>query len=114
MGEAARRGILVMLGNAEAQVRGGRRFQADEIVFDLAGSTRRRRTSRERASSTRSRPNDDGEQTVAVRVNAIDTMWAHRGLVDVLERVREFVDCIVVPDVSAPGDLEFVDTRWSA
>jgi citrate lyase subunit beta/citryl-CoA lyase len=36
-------------------------------------------------------------------------MWAYRDVVDVVERVGDFVDCITVPSVRSPGDVEFVD-----
>jgi len=37
-------------------------------------------------------------------------MWAYRDLVDIVERAGEFLDGIVVPRVTAPSDVEFVDT----
>jgi citrate lyase subunit beta / citryl-CoA lyase len=44
-----------------------------------------------------------------VRINAIDTRWAYRDVIEVVEAAGEHIDCIMIPKVQAPGEVEFVD-----
>jgi len=95
--------------NRPRQIAGAARFPADELIFDLAGVARDEKDTARAGIAEALQTSDQGEQIVSVRINAIATMWAYRDVVDVVERAGEFVDCIVVPDVMAPGDVEFVD-----
>jgi len=104
-----RRSGLLVPANQPKQVMGAGRFPADEVIFDLAGAGRDEKDTARAGVAEALQTTDYGEQIVSVRINAIDTMWAYRDVIDVVERAGEFVDCIVVPDVLAPGDIEFVD-----
>jgi citrate lyase beta subunit len=101
-------GLLVPASQPK-QVTGAGRFPADELIFDLAGVARDQKDTARAGVADALQTSDYGERIISVRVNAIDTMWAYRDVVDVVERAGEFVDCIVLPDVMAPGDIEFVD-----
>lgn len=89
---------------------GASRFEADQVVFDLADLDPSRKDVARAGVIEALRSNDYGEALVGVRINPIDSMWAYRDVVDVVEQVGEFVDGVVVPRVSSPGDVEFVDT----
>jgi citrate lyase subunit beta / citryl-CoA lyase len=105
-----RRSCLVVPGNAEAQLRGAARFPADELIIDLADSVQASQKDTARAAVIEAlEAQTYGEQTISVRINAIETMWAYRDVVDLVERVGEFVDCIVIAGVQGPADVEFVD-----
>jgi citrate lyase beta subunit len=53
---------------------------------------------------------DFGRRTRVVRINAVDTQFAYRDLVDVLESAGDRVDLIMLPKAGAARDVEFVDT----
>jgi citrate lyase subunit beta/citryl-CoA lyase len=48
-----------------------------------------------------------------VRMNGLDTPYAYRDLVDVIEAVGDRVDLVMVPKVDSPGDLSFVEILLS-
>lgn len=48
--------------------------------------------------------------TVSVRINALDTHWCYRDVVEVVERAGHRVDALLVPKVNRASDLQFVAT----
>ena len=48
--------------------------------------------------------------SVSVRINGLDTRWCYRDVIDVVEQAGECLDMLLVPKVSRPADVEFVDT----
>jgi len=48
-------------------------------------------------------------KTVTVRINALDTPFAYRDLLEVAEQAGHIVDAIVMPKVNQPGDVFFAD-----
>jgi malyl-CoA/(S)-citramalyl-CoA lyase len=48
-------------------------------------------------------------KTVTVRINALDTPFAYRDLLEVAEQAGHIVDAIVLPKVNQPGDVFFAD-----
>lgn len=48
------------------------------------------------------------DKTVTVRCNALDTPFAYRDLLDVVENAGQVLDAVVVPKVNHPGDIHFV------
>ncbi|HEY8173021.1 MAG TPA: CoA ester lyase, partial [Dehalococcoidia bacterium] len=53
---------------------------------------------------------DWGSKTRAVRINSVDTIWAHDDVIDVVTKAGAFLDIIIVPKVKAPRDVWFVET----
>jgi citrate lyase beta subunit len=104
-----RRSCLLVPGNAPGQLKGAGRFPADELILNLAGTDRSEKDTARAAIIETLSSHAYGEPIVTVRVNAIDTMWAYRDVVDVVERAGDFVDCITIPSVRSPSDVEFVD-----
>jgi malyl-CoA/(S)-citramalyl-CoA lyase len=51
--------------------------------------------------------------SVSVRINGLDTHWCYRDVVDVVEQAGQWVDTIVIPKVSGPGDVHLVATLLS-
>ncbi len=47
---------------------------------------------------------------VSVRINGLDTHWAYRDVVDVVEQAGEYLDLLLIPKVGRPSDIEFVAT----
>jgi citrate lyase subunit beta/citryl-CoA lyase len=97
-------------GNVPKMLRKAPGLPADEILFDLEDSVPAAQKAAARAAVVDAlRSGDWGEQTLAVRINAVDTHWAYRDLIEVVEGAGELLDCVIVPKVQAPGDVEFVD-----
>ncbi len=48
-------------------------------------------------------------KTICVRINAIDTQYMYRDLVDVVEHAGHRLDVVLVPKVGVPGDVYLVD-----
>lgn len=106
----SRASSLVTAGDVTGQLRTAARTGARCVVLDLAGLPPDRRDTARAEVITALETVDYTESLVTVRVNPIATMWAYRDIVDVVERVGEFVDCIAVAETTSPGDIEFVDT----
>jgi malyl-CoA/(S)-citramalyl-CoA lyase len=51
---------------------------------------------------------DWGDKTVAVRINALDTPWAHRDIIDIVS-AAERLDLILLPKAGSAFDVAFVD-----
>ena len=52
-------------------------------------------------------PGDGG--SVSVRVNAIDTHWMYRDLIDVVEQAGDRLDSVVLPKAAVAADVHLVD-----
>jgi citrate lyase subunit beta/citryl-CoA lyase len=52
---------------------------------------------------------DFGARTRLLRINGLDTPWAYRDLVDVIEAAGDRVDLVMLPKASGPRDVVFVD-----
>jgi citrate lyase beta subunit len=52
---------------------------------------------------------DFGHRARIVRINAVDTSYAYRDLVDVIEGAGDRVDLVMLPKASAARDVVFVD-----
>ena len=53
---------------------------------------------------------DFGGRRRIVRINAVETHFAYRDLVDVVEGAGDRVDAVMVPKVASAREVEFVDT----
>jgi malyl-CoA/(S)-citramalyl-CoA lyase len=51
--------------------------------------------------------------SVSVRINAVDTHWCYRDIIDIVEQTGNTLDTLLVPMVSKPTHLEFVATLLS-
>src|SRR5207245_2926419 len=56
---------------------------------------------------------DWGRKVRAVRINAIDTIWALDDIVDVVLQAGITLDVIIIPKVKAARDIWFVETMLS-
>src|SRR5690606_2307036 len=52
---------------------------------------------------------DWGRTTRAIRMNGVDTRWAHGDVIEVVTRAREALDVIIVPKVRRARDVWWVD-----
>jgi malyl-CoA/(S)-citramalyl-CoA lyase len=52
---------------------------------------------------------DFGQKSVSVRINGLDTPWAYRDIVDIMENAGERLDLMMIPKVGVAADLYAVD-----
>ncbi len=106
----ARRTCLAVPGSSPKMLGKAPGMNVDEVFLDLEDSV----ALGEKAQARRNviaalQDGDFGDTTVVVRVNAVDTHFCYRDIVEVVEAAGDHIDCIMVPKVQDPGQLEFVD-----
>ncbi|MGH8901058.1 MAG: HpcH/HpaI aldolase/citrate lyase family protein [Egibacteraceae bacterium] len=111
MGRARpRRSCLAVPGSSPKMLAKAPTLAADEVFLDLEDSVVPAEKEAARGNViTALRSGDWGAKTVVVRINGIDTRWAYRDVIEVVEAAGEHLDCVMIPKVSSPGDVEFVD-----
>jgi citrate lyase subunit beta / citryl-CoA lyase len=83
---------------------------ADEIMLDLEDAVAPERKSDSRSSVAAAlRAGGWGSKVRAVRINDATTQWAYRDVVDVVEQAGDYLDVIVLPKVSAPAQISWLD-----
>jgi citrate lyase subunit beta/citryl-CoA lyase len=82
----------------------------DEVFLDLEDAVAPAQKAPARAAVAAAlRSGDWGARTRAVRINDATTAWAYRDVVDVVEQAGEFVDVIVLPKVTGPEQVAWLD-----
>ena len=111
MGKARpRRSCLSVPGSSPKMLAKAPSLPADEVFLDLEDSVAPNVKEEARGNVIEAlRTNDWGDKTVVVRINAIDTRWAYRDILEVVEAAGEHIDCLMIPKVQSPGEVEFVD-----
>ena len=85
-------------------------LDVDEVFLDLEDSVAPNEKGQARRNVIATLEDTEfGDKTVVVRINAVDTHHCHRDLIDVIGQAGGFVDCVMVPKVQNPGQIEFVD-----
>ncbi len=83
---------------------------ADAVCIDLEDSVPLPQKAAARANvSAALQQLDFGAKRRIYRINALDTGFAYRDVVDVVEAAGERVDLIMIPKVNSPDDVRFVD-----
>ena len=105
-----RRSCLAVPGSSPKMLGKAPGLPADDVFLDLEDSVAPGEKEAARGNViTALRDHDWGDKTVVVRINAIDTHWAYRDVIEIVEAAGEHLDCIMIPKVQAPGEVEFVD-----
>ena len=105
-----RRSILSVPGHVEKMHLKAGQSRADVVMLDLEDSVPADQKEAARAQVVRSLETVDWSgKVVTVRINSLDTPFAYRDLVTLLETAGDRVDSVVVPKVNTPGDIHFVD-----
>jgi citrate lyase subunit beta/citryl-CoA lyase len=87
---------------------------ADAVCIDLEDSVVPDEKASSRSHVVRALQElDFGRRVRMVRINALDTPFAYRDLVDVIEDAGDRVDLVMVPKVGSAGDVAFVDRLLS-
>src|SRR4051812_8002558 len=80
---------------------------ADAVCVDLEDSIPAGEKEASRANVVRAFTEIDfGVRTRMFRMNAIDTPFAYRDLIDVVEQAGERIDVVMIPKVSSAADVQ--------
>lgn len=105
-----RRSILSVPGHVEKMHLKAGLSSADVVMLDLEDSVPVDQKEAARSHVARALGSVDwGGKVVTVRINSLDTPFAYRDLLTVLENSGDRVDAVVVPKVNTAGDVHFVD-----
>jgi citrate lyase beta subunit len=84
---------------------------ADAVCLDLEDSVAPADKAAARANIVRAfRELDFGTRLRMFRINALDTPFAYRDLIEVVEGAGDHIDLVMLPKAGSPGDVAFVDT----
>ena len=90
------------------------RSAGDVICLDLEDSVSADEKAAGRANVVRAlQQHDFGRRIRMMRINALDTPFAYRDLIEVVEAAGDRLDLVMVPKVSSASDVAFVDTLLS-
>jgi len=91
-----------------------RELAVDEVFLDLEDAVAAAEKERSRTAVVQAlRDGGWGSKIRAVRVNDVRTGWAYRDVVDVVEQAGEWLDAIVLPKVTGPLDVGWLDLLLS-
>ena len=103
------RSMLFVPGSRPAMFAKAAASQADAVCLDLEDSVLPDDKVTARANVVRALQEIDfGPRVRMVRINSLDTEYADRDLMDVLEAAGERVDLVMVPKVGSAADVTFV------
>lgn len=105
------RSMLFVPATQPAMMAKAARSAADAVCLDLEDAVAPALKADARGEAVRAlRELDFGGRLRIVRVNAMDTPWAARDLLAVLDGAAGHVDALMVPKASGARDVHFVDT----
>lgn len=105
-----RRSNLSVPGHVEKMHGKASSSSADIIMLDLEDSVPIDAKEKARAQVIQSLLDRDWTgKTVTARINSLDTPFAYRDLLELVENAGHILDAIVIPKVNSPGDIAFVD-----
>ncbi|MBO0830817.1 MAG: CoA ester lyase [Actinobacteria bacterium] len=109
-----RRTTLAVPGSNPRFIAKAREQPVDEVFLDLEDAVAPGEKEPSRALVTRAlRDGGWGDKVRAVRVNDVRTGWAYRDVIDVVEQAGRELDAIVLPKVSGPADVGWLDLLLS-
>jgi citrate lyase subunit beta/citryl-CoA lyase len=104
---------LTVPGSSERFLAKAAGLAADELIFDLedavAPAAKPQARSLVAAAVAGGTWRETAGPLLAVRINGATTEWAHRDVIDVVERSGARLDAIVLPKVSGPGHIVWLD-----
>ena len=111
MSERLERSVLLVPASNWAMIRKTAASAADAVCIDLEDAVAPGEKEASRANVARAFTElDFGRKLKLFRMNGLDTGWAYRDLVEIVEAAGNGVDLVVVPKVNGPEDIRFVDT----
>ena len=104
------RAVLIVPASSPAMIAKAAASDADEVCIDLEDAVAPDHKAAARGHVVEAlRSLDFGGKTRAVRINGVDTPYAYRDVIEVVEAAGAALDTLVVPKVSGADELRFVD-----
>jgi citrate lyase subunit beta/citryl-CoA lyase len=104
------RSMLFVPGSRPAMIEKAAMSAADAVCIDLEDSVAPDEKGAARANIVAALKDlDFGNRTRIVRVNALDTPFTYRDVVEVVEGAGDRLDLLMLPKVESPRDLGFLD-----
>ena len=104
-----RRSILSTPGNIKKMHKKAIDSNVDVIMFDLEDSVSIKDKKKAREIVIKSiKENDFKEKIITVRINSLDTPFAYKDAIEIVEKVGEKIDSIVIPKVNKPSEVGFL------
>lgn len=111
MSEKLERSVLLAPGSNWNMIQKTAAASADAVCIDLEDAVAPEEKGASRGNVIRAyRELDFGGKLRMFRMNGLDTPFAYRDLVEIVEAAGDHIDLIVVPKVGRPEDVHFVDT----
>ena len=108
------RTVLIVPASSPAMIAKAAASDADAVCIDLEDAVAPDQKAAARGHVVEAlRSLDFGGKTRAVRINGLDTPFAYRDVIAVVEAAGAFVETLVVPKVSGADELRFVDRLLS-
>ncbi|MBE9375697.1 CoA ester lyase [Saccharopolyspora sp. HNM0983] len=109
-GQRSRRSCLAVPGSSEKMIDKARGLDVDQFFLDLedAVAPLAKDEARDRVVAALNDGGWDGKVR-SVRVNAMDTEWTYRDVVQVVEGAGANLDSIILPKVSTPEHVRWLD-----
>jgi len=105
------RSQLFVPASKPAMIRKAAASAADAVCIDLEDSVTPAEKEPSRATVIDAlKEVDFGRRVRMFRINALDTSFAYRDLVDVVEAAGDRIDVVMMPKVGSARDVQFVDT----
>jgi citrate lyase subunit beta/citryl-CoA lyase len=109
-GQPPRRTCLTVPGSNERFLAKAVGLAADEVILDLEDSVAPGAKGQARefvgAALGAAWP---GRRTLAIRINAVTSPWAHRDVIEIIERAGSRLDAVVLPKVTGPEPVVWLD-----
>jgi citrate lyase subunit beta/citryl-CoA lyase len=106
----SRRTCLAVPGSSSKFLAKAQQLPVDEVFLDLEDAVAPAQKTAARAAVAQALKSGDwGSKVRAVRINDVTTAWAHRDVIDVVEQAGEFLDAIVLPKVTSPEHISWLD-----
>jgi citrate lyase beta subunit len=105
------RSMLFVPGGRWSMIEKAAASAADAVCLDLEDSVPAAQKAEARATCVRAlRELSFGNRALIVRINGLDTQFAYRDLIDIVEPVGDRIDLIMLPKASRIQDTAFVET----
>lgn len=111
MSERLERSVLLVPASNWGMIQKTAAARADAVCIDLEDAVAPEEKETSRANVARAyRELDFGGKLRMFRMNGLDTHFAYRDLVEIVEAAGDRIDLIVIPKVNRPEDVCFVET----
>jgi citrate lyase subunit beta/citryl-CoA lyase len=105
-----RRSCLAVPGSSPRFIAKARGLDTDEVFLDLEDAVApAAKPAARQAVAQALRDGGWGGRVMALRINDATTAWAYRDVVDVVEQAGPHLDAIVLPKVTGPGHVVWLD-----